>query len=626
MSVASFNGFKRFFPGLIGAVLIGLALPTQGKVESGGEIKDIHYGEVLFYFFQSDFFSAITRLRAAQLQSRLEHHDDEAELLLGGLYLSYGHHEEAGKIFRRLLEGNVPDSVRDRAWFFLAKVWYQRQYYPESEDALKRIKSPLPKELEAERQMLLAQLYLSDGRYDQAVAVLNNWQASEEDWVGYTRFNLGVALVRIGRLEEGARLLDRVGGMEANNEEMRALRDKANLALGYAYIQGNQAELAKPVLQRVRLDGPFSNKALLGVGWVDAEAERYNKALVPWMELRRRDLLDPAVQESLLAIPYALGKLDASRQAADHYVNAIEAFNEEMNRLDASIVTIRQGGLLDRLMEYDVPDELGWFWSLKHLPESPETHYLYHLLASHEFQEALKNYRDLKFLRNNLDQWNDNLVAFQNMLDTRERAFQMRLPMMETALSNFDLDAMMEGRLDLESRLNSIERNDDILGLATPREQEMWAQLMEIEDKLARYPMDESLDEARDKHKLLKGVLLWKLTESYKARLWRDRKSIKELDRAIKEAQRRYVLVERAREEAPRRNAEFAGRIGSLQPRIDGLATRVDHALIAQDRYIQDIAVRELEAQKNRLQTYLVQARFALATIYDKSSEPEAMP
>ena len=41
----------------------------------------------------------------------------------------------------------------------------------------------------------------------------------------------------------------------------------------------------------MRLEGPFSNKALLGVGWADAEMDNYQRALVPWMELRSRDLL-----------------------------------------------------------------------------------------------------------------------------------------------------------------------------------------------------------------------------------------------------------------------------------------------------------------------------------------------
>ncbi len=198
--------------------------------------------------------------------------------------------------------------------------------------------------------------------------------------------------------------------------------------------------------------------------------------------------------------------------------------------------------------------------------------------------------------------------------------------MIEESLCKFDLDAMMEKRLEYESRLNSIDKNEDILGLATPKEREIWGRLMAIEDKLAGFPRDASLDEAREKQKLLKGVLLWKLTESYKARLWRDRKGIRDLDRALKEAQRRHVLVERAQEEAPRRTREFTERIDALHPRLDSLQGRVGQALNAQDVYIQDIAVNELEAQKQRLGTYLVQARFALATIYDQSSSVEPQP
>jgi len=54
------------------------------------KVQDLYYGEVLFYFFQDDYFSALTRLMAAQERGRLPHHADDAELLLGGLYLSVG--------------------------------------------------------------------------------------------------------------------------------------------------------------------------------------------------------------------------------------------------------------------------------------------------------------------------------------------------------------------------------------------------------------------------------------------------------------------------------------------------------------------------------------------------------
>jgi hypothetical protein len=44
---------------------------------------------------------------------------------------------------------------------------------------------------------------------------------------------------------------------------------------------------------------------------------------------------------------------------------------------------------------------------------------------------------------------------------------------------------------------------------------------------------------------------------------------------------------------------------------------RVDDALTKQRAFLQEIAVGELQAQRQRLDIYTVQARFALAAIYD---------
>jgi tetratricopeptide (TPR) repeat protein len=285
-------------------------------------VEDAHFGEVLFYYYQEDYFPAIVRLLAAQKQVQLENHLEESELLLGGLFLSYGHHLRAAEIFERLLANSVEQDIRDRTWFFLAKVWHQRGYLAESQDALDKIEAELPEPLEAERHMLRAQLLIENSQHDQAIALLRDWRG-KDTWSSYAKFNLGVAMARSGRVNGAAEILQRLGKLDPLNEELTSLRDKANLALGYAYLQDGQPRAAKAPLQRVRLDGPFSNKALLGVGWADAETDNYRRALVPWMELKGRDLLDPAVQESMLAIPYAMAKLDSISQAADHYMNAV---------------------------------------------------------------------------------------------------------------------------------------------------------------------------------------------------------------------------------------------------------------------------------------------------------------
>ena len=256
--------------------------------------------------------------------------------------------------------------------------------------------------MESERRMLGAQLMIDSGRHDRAIEMLSDWRDRTE-WSSYARFNLAVAMVRSGQIDAGAGILDQLGQMDPFTEELASLRDKANLALGYAYLQDEQHDAAKRPLQRVRLAGPFSNKALLGVGWADAEAEDYSRALVPWMELKDRNLLDPAVQESMLAIPYAMAKLDSISQAADHYLNAIEAFYEESNRLDSMIDLLESGDVFQKLLAYDSRGTTGWHWNLDELPEGPESRYLFHLLSTNEFQEGPKNYRDLVYLADNLD-------------------------------------------------------------------------------------------------------------------------------------------------------------------------------------------------------------------------------
>lgn len=587
-------------------------------------VRDLHWGDVLFYFYQGDYLQALTRLGAGQDFNRITHHGVEAELLKGGLYLSLGQHEEAGRIFKALLNDNVPLDVRNRAWFYLAKVWYQRNYLQDAATALNSIRGALPGDLEPERHLLEAQVLMYLKRYDEAIRALERWQPvgdHSDVWSSYARFNIGVALVRQERVEEAAELLNEVGQIAAPTAELAALRDKANLALGFAWLKANRPEDAKKVLQRVRLEGPQSNKALLAVGWADSAEKRYNKALAPWMELRDRNILDAAVQESYLAIPYAYAQLAATGQAAEQYVTAVEAFAAETRRIDQSIQAIRDGKLLDAIVENDSADQVGWYWQLRNLPDAPETRYLYHLLATHAFQEGLKNYRDLRLMQRNLATWSLSLQAFDDMVDTRRRAFEQRQPGLRKTLDAVDLDAMEAHKNELESRLAAAERDNDVVVLATSREQKQWAQVQKIEAVLAKADQNDAMvQEMREKARLIRGRLLWGFNASYKARVWRARKEMRELDVAYKEARRRSVLVQRAREDFPARTDEFARRVAALPPRIDGLSARLEATAQAQNRYLAAIAIKELESQKERLASYSLQARFALAAIYDKAA------
>ncbi len=68
------------------------------------------------------------------------------------------------------------------------------------------------------------------------------------------------------------------------------------------------------------------------------------------------------------------------------------------------------------------------------------------------------------------------------------------------------------------------------------------------------------------------------------------------------------------------RLAELSDQVYGLTPHIEEMKTRVNTTLGRQRAFLQEIAVGELQAQKDRLDVYTIQARFALAAIYDIAS------
>ncbi|MGH8134624.1 MAG: tetratricopeptide repeat protein, partial [Steroidobacteraceae bacterium] len=588
-------------------------------------VRDLHYGDALFYYYQDDFFEALTRLSAYEHWHRLPHHEQDAQLLMGGLYLSLGMHNEAGKRFETLLTNDVPTGVRNRAWFYLAQVWYTRGYLDKAEAALRRINGRMSPELEARKELLFGNVLIHLGKFDEAIRLLSAWRGTY-NWSAYARFNLGVALVRGGRLADADPFLTGVGTLPVGSEEVLALKDRANLALGFAYLQAKQPGKALPALERVRLNSPYSNKALLGTGWAEAQLGDYSQALAPWMELRSRNVLDAAVQESYLAVPYAFGRLSANAQSARYYEDAVQSFDAENGRLDAAIARIEQGDMLKGVLAKDRggAQAYGWFWQLKSLPDAPESRYLYAVLAGHDFQEGLKNYRDLTYMSDTLDRWGDSMDAFQDMIATREHAYAERLPKVDALLASDLVGHLQQRDVELAGRLQTIEARHDASALGTDSEREQWARIRRVETALAGAPDTPDNAGLRERLALVKGVLYFRLNDAYNARLWEAHRALKDLNLALHEAQGRWIRVEQARRNVPTNTGEFAARVAALKQRIDALQLRLAALQHKQGEYLASIAVGELEDQKARLAAYQVQARFALATMYDRAANADA--
>ncbi len=609
----------------LAALLCGTAgaqapAPAPDKREPGAPqtIAAPHYGDTLFHFYQDKTFAAITGLMVSQHFERVSPHDEEAEVLRGGMLLSYGLHDEASAVFASLIERNAAPAVRDRAWYFLAKARHQRGLNPQAEDNLGRIAGTLPAPLEEDRRLLQAQLLMAREDYAGAAVVLEALKGSPSAGL-YAQFNLGVSLVKVGDTERGYALLDAVGQTSAPNEELRALRDRANVALGFASLAAKKPREARLALQRVRLNAAMSNKALLGFGWAATELNDPKLALVPWTELAGRPHGDASVLEARIAVPYALAELGAYGSALQGYQEAADGFAKEQQALTESIAAIRAGKLVQGLVAQNPSTGLAAFTGIGALPEMPHASHLVPLLATNAFQESFKNLRDLQFLGGNLQQWLDNLGAYTDMLDNRKRAFEEKLPAVRASSTAAQIATLQAERDAAAAELERVQAQTDAQALATPRERELLQRVEQGRKTLEAAAADPELADTAERLRRAAGALTWQLAQEFSARTWEAKKAMRGATIGLAQARDRDAALTMAQQNEPLRHARFAERIAELGQRLTGLQPDVTLALRDVQQELQDIAVAELESQQERLGVYAAQARLAIAQIHDRA-------
>jgi len=604
------------------------AAPAPGR-----ELKDLYFGESLYYANQGHYFEALERLDAEiaqhyavdepQLDS-LQVHIGSAEFSVGDFELYYRMHHRAGRAIKRVLEGDVAEPVRNEAAYRLARIHFQKGQPADALHALEGIRGEVPEGIQDDIEFLRANVYMALGRPSDAVNVLRRLQGSQE-LAGFSTYNLGIALLQDGHQPEAIEQLDRAGRIDASERATLAIRDKSNLLLGTLLFESSEFGLAQSSLDRVRLEGPFSNQALLRAGWADVSAANFGRAVVPWSILAEREPTDAAVQEALLALPYAYGRLNVHGRAASLYERAARVFGDEIDKLDDSIQSITAGEFLKALVREEIRQDKDWVIRLRSLPETPETYYLMALMASHDFQTALQNYLDLEDLRKKLVGWRRSLDSFEDVIRLRREYYEPLLPEIDRQFRR--LDAQM--RLRLEQREHVDRRLQHMLiaprpeYLATGDEQQAELRIEQLEAGLpdASHPDAAAL---RLRIQRLEGVLTWSRETLYHERLTQAHVHLRELNGDVGALTAQYDAFVVARQAATHGYVGYEIPIGNLRARVNEAHERLGLLMARQGHMLEAVASRELKLRRERLEAYQNQARFAFADSYDRAAKAQA--
>ena len=415
-----------------------------------------------------------------------------------------------------------------------------------------------------------------------------------------------------------------VGSIETTDKELLALRDKANLALGYALLGDNESNRARAFFQKVRLKGPFSNKALLGFGWSHAMQKDYEAALGTWLELRGREKNDSSVYESLLAVGYALEQLKAYPQAMQSYLDAIKLFKEEIDRLDAAVKRVKTGKLMNQLVAEAMGKENTHLSEAKLLKDAPEFRFITGIVSSHRFTDAIKTLTDLSALKELLAKWSESFPVYEDMLRLRRQAYEERLPKLMPEKGVYKIAAIKDERDLYEEEYKRIVFEHDIFSVATAKERQSMARLDQVENllKSAARQMDASqYGNFEYKYHLFRGLLEWDISTTFNERAWEIRKNLNGLNKEIAETQKSEKNLENAKNRAPRGFEGYNRQIKHYEKQITLLEKQIDNAYGLQKQQVQNIIVEELSWLKDRLAGYLDQAQFSLANLQDRASQ-----
>ena len=394
---------------------LSIAAPVLGDdsaVGYAGQTDNVELGQALLDHFQGNRWQATARVMTAEAHDRLDAQHALGLLYLAERYAESGDTAHAETLYRQLTTA-ASGEIQDQAWLAIARFAIERKDADTARQALKR-SSSFNATAKSEHEIIDALALLLEGQQQTILDQLAPATQKDSVWALYQRYNLGVTLLGKHRNSKAAAILHQLGGIESGgNAEIAAIKDRANVALGYTLLQLNNPAEARQYFEKVQLDSLLTNTALLGLGWTYAIENNSQKSLVYWLALSDSPKNDHYRLEALLAVPYAYSQAGAYGQAAQHYQNAIDIFTRENDAVVKAQHFIQSSGLTASL-NGTPSQETAWAkrWSAEN--GNALERFLPLLMDNSDFQRSLRQYRLLLKMEAKLGDMRGQLGQLRN--------------------------------------------------------------------------------------------------------------------------------------------------------------------------------------------------------------------
>lgn len=595
-----------------------VSLDSNEKIK----LKELAFGELLYDYYQENYFSALTRLDVAEYKNEVVEHQQHLQLLRGVMYLSYGMLNSAEQIFTQLLSEQSQDKKLAQVRFYLAKTHYLNGQFELAERHLQQACSFLPQDLSDEAFLIRSQMAFERGEYEQSQQLLQ--QISPDSNQGqFAQFNLAVFLLQQDKVLEAISLFERLYPNKESDDVERSLYDRANLALGYYFLEKKNFEQARTHLLNVRLNSAFSNRALLSLGWAYYENEVQDKAISYWQELSQRDARDPAVQEAAMALAFAYYKRGAKKEALEAFVTAAAMFGEQLSLIESAKNDLKANLFQQWLDSRGIfGDKIFDRWAAGDVPITGHAieYYLQEAVATNEFNQYFHRFQEMSHLNTVLERWKRQLPVFEQMLANHRLRYETIQPQVAQKTQQMLSEDYAAKINALATEASQRLENNDLWVLANEEELEYYNGLMRIKSIMEQIPTDQfDLEEQREQWRRAYGALMWNMAVNYGPKSHRVKTQVKEAQQAIELLQDQSASMATADTKAATRFLNYDLRIVTLKQRIEQLQLSIEQNRNVARQSMEQVLLEKLNKRKQEIDFLLAQTELSIAKIQDEA-------
>jgi tetratricopeptide (TPR) repeat protein len=635
-----------------------------------------HYQQALYAYFQGDVLTALSQFSLleqrypqglAHIPDYLRKQDIEPELLKGALSLSYGIEDQAAEIFQRLLADYDSAEKRTQAWFLLGLTYYRQEQWQKASASFKQITEAQASDyldvqghdqwiyLQAQLRSLYPDLNGVQGNIAISESDKNYWQqalSADSIYHYYLQYNQALATLESGDVQLAIRQLEDLitqpnrgfsqfvrtwlsplmtessltseEQVEAQQQEVYGVLDRAKLTLAYVLLQQDQPQQAYRIFSQIRREGLDGEAAVLGYGWAAAKSDELQNALGIWQSLIQQPRYSEYRLEAYLASAYAYEKAYAPRQSVATLRAGLARFDEALLELSEARQYVSQASFLLQLAYDFEPSQPALI-----KPTSPKSEALRLLVnqlgVSNQFRHHLSALQQTQILESRLTDWQQRMAYYDLMLDEREEQRLQRAHLMLQNQIFAQLPRLVEQRDELAQTLMKAEQQGDAEVLMAPQFHQWVARLHEAQQRLqkietlkAQLQQPALKAEYAARLKRIRGTLVWLASEAYPDNRRQAQKALAELDQTLDKANKQQNQLLLELQDRP----DYAAQ----RQQVAAIALRIEQQLQKSRELQRDLVTtlkheltQLIDQQQDKVKDYILQAQLALVRLNDQA-------